>query len=58
MLQQVDCQLNRIAPKGTESYVESITELTEEQGELLAALALGELVRKKYLNKILEHSTM
>ncbi len=53
-----DCRLNRIAPAGTETYVESITELTGEQWKLLAGLGLGDFAGKKYLNKILEHSTM
>jgi len=52
------CQLNRIGAKDSDSYVESITELTTEQTELLESLDLGYLVGKKYLNKILEHSTM
>ncbi len=52
------CQLNRIGPKDSETYVESITEVTAEQDGLLKKLDLGHLVGKKYLNRILEHSTM
>ena len=32
------CLLNRIGPKGSESYVESITSITDEQAELLQGL--------------------
>lgn len=52
------CLLNRIGPKGSDSYVESITSITDEQAELLQGLGLEHLVGKKYLNQILEHSTM
>ncbi len=52
------CQLNRIGPHDSETYVESITELTDEQAALLGQLGLKHLVGKKYLNKILEHSAM
>ncbi|MDO9565423.1 MAG: IS1634 family transposase [Candidatus Desulfaltia sp.] len=52
------CLLNRIGPKGSESYVESITEITPAQAELLKSLGLGYLVGKNYLDKILEHSAM
>ena len=52
------CQLNRIGPQDSTTYVESITMLTDEQAELLKSLGLGYLVGKKFLGKILEHSTM
>ncbi len=52
------CQLNRIGPKESSTYVESITMLTDEQAELLKNLGLGHLVGKQFLSKILEHSTM
>lgn len=52
------CQLNRIAPKKSDTFVESITEVTDEQAELLKSLGLEQLVEEKYLSKILEYSTM
>jgi len=52
------CQLNRIGPKDSDTYVESITEVTAEQAELLKSLGLEHLVGKGYLRKVLEHSTM
>ncbi|RJX23427.1 MAG: hypothetical protein C4554_11020 [Dethiobacter sp.] len=53
-----ECLLNRLAPIGSEAYVESITELTAKQEKLLESLGLGHLTRKKYLNKLLEYSTV
>jgi len=52
------CQLNRIGPKDSNTYVESITEVTAEQAELLKNLGLEHLVEKEYLSKVLEYSTM
>jgi hypothetical protein len=52
------CQLNRIGPKKSDTFVESITEVTDEQVELLKSLGLEQLVGKKYLSNVLEHSTM
>lgn len=53
-----DCRLNRIAPVGTQTYVESITELTDEQNMLLKGLGMEHFTGKKYLNKLLEHSAL
>jgi len=50
------CQLNRIGPKNSDTFVESITELTTEQVELLHGLGLDHLTKKKFLGQILEHS--
>ncbi len=52
------CQINRIGFKKSDIFVESITEVTDEQAELLKSLSLRQLVEKKYLSKILEYSTM
>ncbi len=52
------CRLNRIGPKNSATYVESITELTAEQIELLQGLSLAHLAGKKFLGQILEHSSM
>jgi len=52
------CQLNRIAPKKSDTFVESITEVTDEQAELLENIGLKYLVEKNYLDKIVEYSTM
>jgi len=41
------CQLNRIAPKKSDTFVESITEVTDEQAELLKSLGLEQLVEEK-----------
>jgi len=53
-----ECKLNRITVMDSDTYVESTTELTEEQIELLKELELAQLTGKKYLNQILEHSAM
>lgn len=53
-----ECKLNRITVMDSDTYVESTTELTEEQIELLKQLDLAHLTGKKYLNQILEHSAM
>ncbi len=53
-----ECMLNRIIVMDSDTYVESITELTVEQMELLKKLGLDHLTGKKYLNQILEHSSM
>ena len=53
-----NCQINQISPKDSETYVESITELTKEQAELLKSLNLEHLTWKRSLSKLLEHSTM
>ncbi len=52
------CKLNRIGLKGEETYVESITEITDEQDELLECLGMQELIGKKYVNKLLDKSAM
>ncbi len=52
------CQLNRIGPKGSDTYVESITEIAPEQAELLQGLGLQHLAGDEFLGQILEHSTM
>jgi len=52
------CQLNRIGPKGSETYVESITEPAPEQLELLSELGLSYLVEAKFVDQLLEHSAM
>ena len=52
------CQLNRIGPKGSATYVESITEIAPEQAELLQGLGLQHLTGNEFLGQILEHSTM
>ncbi len=53
-----ECKLNRIGLKGGEAYVESITEITEEQDELLDILGMQELVEKNHVNKLLENYAM
>ena len=53
-----ECQFNHIGPKGTNTYFESITEVTTKQTELLKGLGLRYLVQKKYLDKILNRSAM
>ena len=52
------CQLNRIGPKGGETYVESITEPAPEQLELLSEIGLSYLVKAKFVDQLLEHSAM
>jgi len=52
------CQLNRIGPKNSATYVESITEVSPEQVDLLQVLGLQHLGSDKFLNNILEHSAM
>ena len=51
------CLLNRIGFKNSESYAESITEVTTQQLEILRKLGFEYLISKKYLNQLLEHST-
>jgi len=53
-----ECMLNRISVTDSDTYVESITELTGKQMELLKKMGLDHLTGKKYLNQILEHSSM
>jgi len=52
------CQLNRIGPKGSTTYVESITELSPEQAELVQGLGLQHLAGNDFLGQILVYSTM
>lgn len=52
------CFLNQISFKNHKAYVESITEITMEQEELLIQLGLEHLVSKKYINNIMEKYTM
>lgn len=52
------CLLNRIGPKGSDTYVESITEPAPEQLELLSGLGLEHLVGDDFMGQLLEHSTM
>ena len=52
------CLLNRIGPKGSATYVESITELAPEQAELLSGLGLEHLAGDGFIGQLLEHSTM
>ena len=53
-----ECQFNHIGPKGTDTYFESITEVTAKQTKLLKGLGLGYLVQKRYLDNILKRSAM
>jgi transposase len=52
------CLLNRIGPQKSDTFVESITEVTDEQAELLKSLGMEQLIENNYLSKILEYSTM
>ncbi|MBS3977046.1 MAG: hypothetical protein KGZ75_10040, partial [Syntrophomonadaceae bacterium] len=52
------CLLNRIGLKGDAKYSESITLVTENQRETLAALGCSYLVAKKFLEPLLANSNM
>lgn len=52
------CQVNRIGPHDSNSYVENTTQLTKEQAHLLNGIGLNHLTEKKYLSKLLRKSTM
>ncbi len=52
------CLINRIGPKESDTYVESITEPAPEQLELLKELGLSYLVKTKFVDRLLEHSAM
>jgi len=51
------CLLNRIGLKNSESYAESITEVTATQLEILEKLNLKHLTKNEYIDNLLEHST-
>ncbi len=53
-----ECQVNRIGPHDSEAFVESITQLTKDQVEILNELHLNHLTEKKYLSKLLRQSVM
>ena len=53
-----ECQLNRIGLRKETAYVESITDFTKEQLDLLKVLSCEHLVSSKYLTHILEHSAV
>jgi len=53
-----ECQVNRIGPHDSEAFVESITQLTKDQVEILNELHLNHLTKKKYLSKLLRQSVM
>lgn len=53
-----ECLLNRIGFKGDSQIVESITEVTNSQQNLLKKLDCEYLIAKKYLKDILKHSEM
>ncbi len=52
------CLLNRIGPKGSATYFESITEPASEQLELLSGLGLEHLTGDGFVGQLLEHSAM
>jgi len=52
------CLINRIGLKKDKTYSESITEVTLDQEKILEKLGLKHLISNKYLNNILEHSSM
>jgi len=52
------CLVNRIGLKRDKTYCESITEVTPEQAKILEELGLKHLITNKYLDSILEHSSM
>lgn len=52
------CLVNRLGLKKDSAYSESITEVTQEQVTILEGLGLKHLITNKYLNNILEHSSM
>lgn len=52
------CLLNRLGLKKDNAYSESITQVSPEQVKLLEELGLKHLISNKYLENILEHSSM
>jgi transposase len=48
-----DCLLNRIGPKDSDRYSESITEVTPEQQRLLEKLGCEHVVSKKFIHQLL-----
>jgi len=52
------CLLNRLGLKKSKTYTESITEVKQQQQDILENLGLKHLISKKYLNDILAHSAM
>lgn len=53
-----DCLLNRIGPKDSGRFTESITEVTSEQKRLLEKLGCEHVVTKKFIHQLLEQPSM
>ena len=51
------CLINRIGLKGEDTYIESITEVNDQQEELLKQLSMEDLIDQKNLECILEYNT-